>query len=77
MKVAIRYQSRGGNVKSMAEALSRGCGVEAIPINSLKAKIKETIKSGIDSMGHIASQKVAIGSGFVPAWAELVTDRLE
>ena len=29
------------------------------------------------SMGHIASQKVAIGSGFVPAWAELVTDRLE
>ena len=43
----------------------------------VKAKIKETIKSGIDSMGHIASQKVAIGSGFVPAWAELVTDRLE
>ena len=29
------------------------------------------------SMGHIASQKVVIGSGFVPAWAELVTDRLE
>ena len=29
------------------------------------------------SMGHIASQKVAIGSGFVPVWAELVTDRLK
>ena len=41
MKVAIRYQSRGGNVKAMAEALARGCGAEAIPINSPKAKIKE------------------------------------
>ncbi len=29
------------------------------------------------SMGHIASQKVALGAGFVPAWAELVTDRIE
>ena len=26
---------------------------------------------------NIDSQKVAIGSGFVPAWAELVTDRLK
>ncbi|WP_026658626.1 GNAT family N-acetyltransferase [Butyrivibrio sp. AC2005] len=29
------------------------------------------------SMGHIASQKVALGAGFIPAWAELVTDRIE
>ena len=29
------------------------------------------------SMGHIASQKVAIGAGFIPAWAELVTDRIK
>ncbi len=43
MKVAIRYQSRGGNVKAMAEALARGCGAEAIPINSPKAKIKEPV----------------------------------
>ncbi|MBP3195726.1 MAG: GNAT family N-acetyltransferase, partial [Butyrivibrio sp.] len=28
------------------------------------------------SMSHIVSQKVALGSGFVPAWAELVTDRI-
>ena len=28
------------------------------------------------SMSHIASQKVALGAGFVPAWAELVTDRI-
>ena len=28
------------------------------------------------SMGHIASQKVALGAGFMPAWAELVTDKI-
>ena len=28
------------------------------------------------SMGHIASQKVALGAGFIPAWAELVTDKI-
>ena len=28
------------------------------------------------SMSHIASQKVALGAGFTPAWAELVTDRI-
>ena len=28
------------------------------------------------SMSHITSQKVALGAGFVPAWAELVTDRI-
>ena len=27
------------------------------------------------SMSHIASQKVALGSGFIPAWVELVTDK--
>lgn len=27
-------------------------------------------------MSHFASQKVALGAGFTPAWAELVTDRI-
>ena len=26
--------------------------------------------------GHIASQRVALGAGFVPAWAELVTSKI-
>ena len=29
------------------------------------------------SMSHIASQRVALGAGFLPAWAELATSRIE
>lgn len=43
MKVAIRYFSRGGHVEAMAEALSRGTGVEAISIDEPGAEIKEHI----------------------------------
>lgn len=43
MKVAIRYQSRGGNVKAMAEALSRGAGVEAISFDEPGAQITEHV----------------------------------
>lgn len=41
MKVAIRYYSRSGNVEAMAEALSRGTGVEAISIDEPGAEIDE------------------------------------
>ena len=42
----------------------------------------EIMKRGIlpyygTSMSHIASQRVALGAGFVPAWAELVTSRVD
>lgn len=43
MKVAIRYQSRGGNVKAMAEALARGTGVEAIPFDEPRGQITEHV----------------------------------
>ena len=43
MKVAIRYQSRSGNVRAMAEAIARGTGVDAVSIDSPKAKIKEPV----------------------------------
>ena len=43
MKAAIRYYSRGGNVRMMAEALSRGAGVEAISIDEPEAPITEHI----------------------------------
>ena len=29
------------------------------------------------SMSHLASQRVALGAGFVPAWVELITSRIE
>lgn len=41
MRAAIRYFSRGGHVKAMAEALSRGTGVEAISIDDSKGAIEE------------------------------------
>ena len=43
MKAAIRYYSRGGNVKAMAEAISRGTGLEAISIDDPRAPITEPI----------------------------------
>ena len=33
MKVAIRYQSRGGNTKEVAEAIAKAAGVKAEPID--------------------------------------------
>lgn len=41
MKAAIRYFSRGGHVKAMAEALSRGAGIEAISIDDPNGGIEE------------------------------------
>jgi flavodoxin len=43
MKVAIRYCSRGGNVKAMAEAIARGTGVEAISIDEPDAQITKHV----------------------------------
>ena len=43
MKVAIRYFSRGGNVRTMAEALGRGTGVEPISIEDPDSEIKEHV----------------------------------
>lgn len=43
MKVAIRYYSRGGHVEAMAEAISRGTGVEAVSIDEPGAEITEHI----------------------------------
>lgn len=43
MKVAIRYQSRGGNVKAMAEAIARGCGVDAVSFDSADAQLTEPV----------------------------------
>jgi|GEM_PF-1011138 len=43
MNVAVRYYSRGGHVKLMAEALARGAGVEAISIDDPKAKLTKPV----------------------------------
>lgn len=43
MNVVIRYQSRGGHVKEMAEIISEGTGVEAISIDDPRAPITEPV----------------------------------
>lgn len=43
MKVAVRYYSRGGHVKAMAEALARGAGVEAVSIDDPNAQLTEPV----------------------------------
>jgi flavodoxin len=43
LKAAVRYYSRGGHVKQMAEALARGAGVEAISIDDPRAPLKEPV----------------------------------
>ena len=34
MKIAVRYQSRGGNTRAVAEVIAKALGVESAPINT-------------------------------------------
>ena len=43
MSVAIRYQSRGGHVREMAEIISEGTGVEPISIDDPRAPLTEHV----------------------------------
>lgn len=43
MNVAIRYQSRGGHVREMAEIFSEGAGVEAISVDDPRAPITKPV----------------------------------
>lgn len=56
----------------------RKAGIGTMLVTLLK---NEILKRGClpyygTAMSHIASQKVALGSGFLPAWAELTTSRV-
>lgn len=43
MDIAIRYQSRGGHVKEMAEIISEGVGVEPISIDDPRAPLTKHV----------------------------------
>ena len=60
------------------EPAGRRLGIGKILVSLLKNNILESghLPYYGTSMGHIASQKVALGAGFIPAWAELVTDKI-
>ncbi len=56
---------------------ARGAGIGKLLVVLLKNRIQE---QGIlpyygTAFSHIASQKVALGSGFIPAWVELTTSK--
>ena len=57
---------------------SREAGIGTMLVTLLK---NEVLRRGFlpyygTSMSHIASQRVALGAGFLPAWAELVTSKM-
>ena len=43
MSVAVRYYSRGGNTKLLAEAIAKGVNEKAISIETLESKIEEKV----------------------------------
>ncbi|MBR3512496.1 MAG: flavodoxin [Clostridia bacterium] len=43
MNIAVRYYSRSGNTKGVAEAIAKGVGVEAISVDSEDSKINEDV----------------------------------
>ncbi len=43
MNVAVRYYSRSGNTKALAEAMARAAGVPAISVDASEAKLDEPV----------------------------------
>ncbi len=43
MNIAVRYCSRGGNTKALAEAIAKGVGVQAVSVDAADAKISEPV----------------------------------
>lgn len=41
MSIAVRYYSRSGNTKSVAEAIAKAAGVKAVSVDSAEAKLTE------------------------------------
>lgn len=43
MNAAVRYYSRSGNTKAVAEAIAKGAGVQAVSVDAADAKITEPV----------------------------------
>ncbi len=43
MRTAVRYYSRSGNTKSIADALGRAAGVSAVSVDTAEATIEEPV----------------------------------
>ena len=60
------------------EPAYRGKGVGTMLVSLLK---NEILRRGLlpfygTSISHLASQRVALGAGFIPAWVELITSKI-
>ena len=74
MRVAIRYQSRGGHVKEMAEFVSEGTEVEAISIDDPHASITEPVD--VLFIGGALYRVPIVVDGFISALAAYTAARL-
>ena len=43
MKIAVRYYSRSGNTKALAEAIAKGAGTAALSVDAPEAPIREPV----------------------------------
>lgn len=43
MNVAVRYYSRSGNTKAVADAIAKAAGVQAVSVDQTDAKIEEPV----------------------------------
>ena len=58
---------------------ARHQGIGKMLVSMLKNEIlkKEILPFYGTGMSHLESQRVALGSGFMPAWVELVTEKIK
>ena len=43
MKSAVRYYSRSGNTRLVAEAIAKGAGTQAVPVDAADAEVREPV----------------------------------
>lgn len=73
MKIAVRYQSRGGNTRSMAEIIAKRAGVNAEPVSvPLTEKVDLLFLGGAVYMWKIDPQL----RSFWKNWINKRSDRL-
>ena len=83
MNIAVRYYSRSGNTKVLAEALAKGAGVEAVSVDQFNAGFKAPVDVlfiggalyayGIDKklsnyLGKLKKEKVKKAVVFSTSW---------
>lgn len=68
-----------GKVQDGKWCMVYGYGIGTMLVAAIKNEIldKNRLPFYGTAMSHIASQRVALGAGFVPAWSELYCEAIE